>query len=77
MSVAPPGAKGTINVMGRVGNGACCAWAGPAGRTDARLKIANAVQTNDRATRKPPRILIAPQHLEALVGRVGHVHIAC
>jgi hypothetical protein len=71
MSVAPPGAKGTIKVMGRVGNGACCACAGAAGRINAGMKIASAVRANDRAISKPPRILTAPQLLEALGGRVA------
>src|SRR5262249_29040705 len=67
MSVAPPGAKGTIRVMGRVGNGACCVCAGPPGWISARPTIARVMPTSDRAISKPPRILIAPQPLEASV----------
>jgi hypothetical protein len=58
MSVAPPGAKGTIKVMGRVGNGACCACT--AGRTHARQEIARVMPTSERAIPNP-RIFIALQ----------------
>src|SRR5262245_5175449 len=71
MSVAPPGAKGTIKVMGRVGNGACCACAGAARRINARLKIASGVRASLRAISKPPRILIASQPIETSDGPDG------